>query len=78
MELIESLLVMIGTPFGLLLTGGAVAVFVLIWDWRVALAGLIFVQMGVAAATVTTAQIPLSKSTHQRPLTVANIRSSGA
>jgi hypothetical protein len=43
---------------GLLLTGAATALLVLLWDWRVALAGVFFVQLSAATSAVVLHGVP--------------------
>src|SRR5690606_15338505 len=47
-----------GSPFGLSLVGTVLAATIVVWDWRVTLAGLFVVQAGVAAAAVQHGAIP--------------------
>lgn len=48
----------LSSNFGLLLTGAVTAVIILLWDWRVALAGLVFVQFSAATAGVVLHGMP--------------------
>lgn len=47
-----------GGTAGLVFIGGVFALMIVLWDWRVALAGLFFVQVGVASAAVAVEQLP--------------------
>ncbi len=51
-----------GTSSGLITIGIAVAMLIIIWDWRVALGGLVLVQVGVAGATVALTAAPSDRA----------------
>ena len=59
MEAIAAWLGFLATPSGLTAIGFAAAAIVVVWEWRTALAGLCFVQLGVAVATVTHQDMPV-------------------
>ena len=46
------------TPTGFTAIGVIVAAIIVVWDWRLALAGLVLVQLGVAEATVLQQGMP--------------------
>jgi hypothetical protein len=58
MEQLFDLLTFFGTPFGLGVIAAAAAAIILFWDWRLALAGLFVVQLGVATVAVRVEQAP--------------------
>jgi hypothetical protein len=58
MNSIFDLLSFFGGTAGLFLIGGVTALMIILWDWRIALAGLFFVQVGVVCATVAVEQLP--------------------
>ena len=47
-----------GGTGGLFFIGAVAALMIILWDWRVALAGLFCVQVGVASAAVSIEQLP--------------------
>jgi uncharacterized membrane protein len=56
MDNLLGLLNFFGSSAGLATIGMTVAALIVVWDWRLALAGLVLVQVGVAAATVALAE----------------------
>ncbi len=52
MEQLFDLLDFFATGAGLLITGAAAALIVLVWDWRASLVGLFFIQISIAALGV--------------------------
>lgn len=58
MDSLFSLLGFFGGANGPLLIGTATALTIVVWDWRVAIFGLFFVQLGVVSATVEKGQLP--------------------
>lgn len=53
-----SILTFFSTGFGLMVVGAIAAAMILFWEWRLALAGLFVVQVGVATVAVQVEQIP--------------------
>jgi hypothetical protein len=58
MESIFGLLSFFGSTAGSIFIGAAVALIIVLWEWRVALLGLFCVQVGVASAAVGLGQLP--------------------
>jgi hypothetical protein len=58
MDRLFDLLTFFSTSFGLAVTGATAAALILFWDWRLALAGLVVVQIGVATVTVQVEHMP--------------------
>lgn len=58
MDSFLGLLSFFGSPPGLTTIGAAVALVIVLWEWRIALVGLVLTQVGVAAATVALAETP--------------------
>lgn len=56
-------LAIFATPGGLTVIGMIAAAIIVLWDWRFALAGLFFIQVGVTAATVTLQRLPVDWAT---------------
>lgn len=52
------ILTFFSTGFGLMVVGAIAAAIILFWEWRLALAGLFVVQVGVATVAVQVEQIP--------------------
>jgi hypothetical protein len=58
MESIFGLLSFFGSTAGSIFIGLAVALIIVLWEWRLALLGLFCVQVGVASAAVSLGQLP--------------------